>query len=143
MQDTLKNAGMTTTDLYRTAENGGIMVERFPLGLCRSLSANLDNRRFVALDSSVSGAEERVCLAHEIGHCATMSFYNIYSPLDIRGKHERRADRWAIEKLVPKSEYKKALKSGYTEIHQLSEYFGVTEDFMRKVAEYYNIDGRF
>ncbi len=143
MRGILKSAEMKTNDLYSVAESGGIKIERYPLPKCRSVSANIGKQCFVALDSNVGGAEERVCLAHEIGHCETMSFYNMYSPLDIRGKHERRADRWAIERLVPLEDYRKALKSGYTELHALSEHFGVTEDFMRKAAEYYNIDGRF
>ena len=103
----------------------------------RSIAIN-ENGGFVAIDQSVNSAEERVCLAHEMGHFETMSFYNMYSPLDVRGKHERRADRWAIEKLVPKKDYVAALKNGYTELHELAEYFGVTEEFMKKVAEFYS-----
>ncbi len=134
---------MTINDLYSVAESGGIEVERYPLPKCRSISANIGKKCFVALDSNVLGAEEKVCLAHEIGHCETMSFYNMYSPLDIRGKHERRADRWAIERLIPEKDYLKALKDGYTELHALSEHFCVTEDFMRMAAEYYYVEGRF
>lgn len=128
---------MTTNELYSVAENRGIKIDRFSMPECRSVSVNDNGESFVALDNSVTGAEERVCLAHEIGHCATMSFYNVYSPLDIRGKHERRADRWAIEKLVPRADYIAALKEGYTELHALAEHFAVTEEFMKKVAEYY------
>jgi len=34
-------------------------------------------------------------LAHELGHCECGAFYNRYSPFDLVGKHERRADCWA------------------------------------------------
>ena len=129
---------MTTNELYAAAEKGGITVERFSLPKSRSIAIN-ENGGFVAIDQSVNSAEERVCLAHEMGHFETMSFYNMYSPLDVRGKHERRADRWAIEKLVPKNDYVAALKNGYTELHELAEYFGVTEEFMKKVAEFYSL----
>ena len=128
---------MKTINLYNTADRKGITVERFDLPLVLSVSASNMQKCFVAIDNKVTAAQERVCLAHELGHCETMSFYNINSPLDVRGKHERRADRWAIGKLVPFSEYKKALKKGYTKLNELAEYFDVTPEFMQKVVDYY------
>lgn len=128
---------MTTDKLYNTAERDGVKIDLFKLPLNRSVSVNSGNRCYIALDPKLTSAQERVCLAHELGHCETMSFYNIYSPLDVRGKHERRADRWAIKKLVPLSAYKKALRSGYTELNSLAEKFDVTPEFMQKVVEYY------
>ena len=129
---------MKTNDLYRIAEQSGIQVDRCDLKLNRSISAIYMDKLFVGLDKSISGAEERVCLAHEIGHCETCSFYNIYSPLDVRGKHERRANVWAIKAMIPYADYIKALKKGKTNIYSLADFFGVTEDFMRKAVEYYN-----
>lgn len=86
-----------------------------------------------------SRADELVALAHELGHCETGSFYNKYALLDIRAKHERRADKWAIKKLVPRDELINALSKGYIEIYELAEYFEVTEDFMRKALEFYEM----
>ena len=129
---------MTTTKLYNKAEKSGICVERFSMPCNRSASVVYNGRCFVAMDNELTGAEERVCLAHELGHCETMSFYNIYSPLDVRGKHERRADHWAISELIPKSEYYKALRKGYTQLNDLAEYFGVTPEFMEKAVELYS-----
>lgn len=128
---------MKTNDLYNLAENSGIQIDRFDLKTNRSISASYKNKLFVGLDNEISGAEERVCLAHEIGHCQTMSFYNINSPLDVRGKHERRANEWAIKAMVPYTAYLHAIKKGCTEIYLLADYFNVTEDFMRKAVEYY------
>ena len=81
-------------------------------------------------------ADEIIKLAHELGHCISGAFYNEYSTLDIRRKHERRADKWAIKKLIPKDELKDACKH-CTNRYELSEYFGVTEDFMQKALDYY------
>lgn len=128
---------MKTNNLYNTAERSGIKIDSFKLPLNKSVSVNMDGRCYIAIDPGVTCAEERVCLAHELGHCETMSFYNMYSPLDVRGKHERRAERWAIKKLVPLSEYKKALHSGYTELNSLAERFDVTPEFMQKVVDFY------
>lgn len=132
-----KSERMKTNDLYQIAERSGITVDRFPLPENRSISVKSGGNLYVAVDDHVTNAEERVCLAHELGHCETMSFYNVYSPLDIREKHELRANRWAIGKLIPKSAYLRALKNGYDNLYSLAEYFSVTEEFMKKAVEYY------
>ena len=129
---------MTTTELYRIAERDGVTVERFLLEKNKSVSLLLGKRLYVGLDGKITGADEKVCLAHELGHCETMSFYNMYSPLDVRGKHERRADIWAIKKLIPRTRYFWALRHGYDNVYLLAEYFGVTPEFALKTAEYYS-----
>ena len=128
---------MKTTELYRIAERDGVTVERFLLEKNKSVSLIVGKRLYVGLDGKIAGADEKVCLAHELGHCETMSFYNMYSPLDVRGKHERRADIWAIKKLIPRTRYFWALRHGYDNVYLLAEYFGVTPEFALKTAEYY------
>ncbi len=129
---------METNRLYNIAEKSGVAIDRVSLPANKSLSVNIEGRMFVALDCELRGASERVCLAHELGHCETASFYNIYSPLDIRGKHERRADNWAIKRLVPKSRYLSAIRLGYDNIFSLAEYFDVTAEFMQKAVNFYS-----
>lgn len=130
---------MKTTELYRIAERDGISVDRFALEKNKSVSVCMNSRLFVGIDVKLGGADERVCLAHELGHCETMSFYNIYSPFDVRGKHERRADVWAIKKLIPKTKFFWALRHGYEDIYSLAEYFGVTPEFANKTVKYYGV----
>lgn len=72
---------MEINRLYRVAEKSGILVDRYPLSENRSASVKYGDKLFVARDNAISGAEEKVCLAHELGHCETMSFYYIYSRL--------------------------------------------------------------
>ena len=129
---------METLKLYTLAESHGITLERFPLPENKSVSMSIGAHQFVALDREISCADERVCLAHELGHCETMSFYNIYSPFDIREKHERRANLWAINRLIPKKKYEAALKQGYDNVYSLAEYFNVTVSFMQKAVDYYS-----
>lgn len=83
-------------------------------------------------------AEQRQTLAHELGHWFTGSFYNRYAKLDLRQKHENRADKWAIEQLVPADALAQAVASGHTELWDLAEYFGVTEAFMKKALCWYH-----
>ncbi|MGI6280436.1 MAG: ImmA/IrrE family metallo-endopeptidase [Acutalibacteraceae bacterium] len=124
--------------LYDLAEKAGIKIDMLKLPSCKSVSATVNGAYFIALSTSLikSRREEKVCLAHEIGHCETGSFYNPYSPFDMRSKHEYTANKWAIEKLIPEDEFKKACKECNNR-WELSEYFDVTEDFMQKVIDYY------
>ncbi len=126
----------TLLDLYNEAEEKYIDVDYFPTRSLVSFSTS-ENLIAIDVDKLESNREEKVHLAHEMGHCVTGSFYNIYSPLDIRQRHENRADRWAIKRLIPRKHLIEAFKEGITEIWELAEYFEVTEGFMRKAIEYY------
>ncbi len=130
---------METEKLYGLAKTMNVRLDFGNLPENKSLSLKYNNKYFVALDVSLQkkSSEEKVCLAHELGHCETDSFYNIYSPLDIREKHEYKADKWAAQKLVPESEIRKAAKNGICDIPSLSEHFGVTEEFMRRALFIY------
>lgn len=123
-------------DIYNLAYEQNISISYMPLKDTVSLSCPLG---FIVMDVDKlsDSKEELVCLSHEIGHCETGSFYNIHSPLDIRQKHEARADRWAIKKLIPKDELDEAVKCGIVEMWELAEYFGVPEKFISKACTYY------
>ena len=138
MPTLLRRERMETNRLYCIAEKRGVTVDRFDVRENKSVSVKSGDNLYVGLDEKLSGASEKVCLAHELGHCLTYSFYNIYSPFDIREKHEKRADKWAIQRLVPKTRYKKAVKDGYDNIFSLAEYFGVTAEFMQKAVNLYS-----
>ncbi len=129
---------MTLTNLYDIAEIDDIRVYSYDLAADESMSLLQDGNCYIAIDPLMlhSEADEKVKLAHELGHCMTGAFYNEHSPLDIRSKHERRADKWAIKKLVPKNEFEAACRY-YSNRWELSEHFGVTEEFMQKALDYY------
>ncbi len=128
---------LTLFDLYKYADSQGIDVDYFPMREVESVSFPCG---WIALDVDKlkNSADEKVHLAHEIGHLETGSFYNVYSPLDLRSRHETRADRWAIKKLIPQGELEKAVNGGIKDIWELAEYFGVPHDFMEKALYYYN-----
>ncbi len=77
--------------------------------------------------------------AHEIGHCVKGAFYNRYATADNISQHEYRADKWAIENLIPKSELIKAIKKNLDSIYLLAQHFDVSEDFMIKACRYYGV----
>ena len=126
-------------DLYAYAERRNIDVDWIPMRRSTSLSVPLGDRYAIALDPWKLGslAQETVCLAHELGHCETGSFYNQYAALDVRQRHENRADKWAIQHLIPVEDLDEAVVEGCEDIPALSEHFCVTEDLMRKAVCWY------
>ena len=131
---------MHTQALYDLARQQNIEVLPHPLPQTGSLSVMLEGGRcFVGLDRSVcdGATQERVHLSHELGHCVTGSFYNIYAAVECRQRHENRADKWAISTLIPVEDLDEAVAQGCTEIWELAERFQVTEEFMRKTVCYY------
>lgn len=131
---------MDVLALYDFAQQQNIEVVQFPMSENGSMSVMLDNGScYIGIDESVQdgGSSERVHLIHELGHCITGSFYNIYAAIDHRQRHENRADKWAIGHLIPVDKLDEAIARGYTEVWDLAEFFGVTEDFIRKTVCYY------
>lgn len=121
--------------LYDLAKQQNIPVLDFSMPCSASMSVmDCDGHCYIGMDSSVkdAGIQERVHLAHEMGHCITGSFYNRNAAVDNRRKHENRADKWAVEALIPVEALDDAIAEGCCEVWELAERFGVTEDFIRK-----------
>ena len=129
---------MELNALYEHADNSDVIIECYDFTYSPSVSILDEDVCYIGINPFMlqSDAEEKVKLAHELGHCETGAFYNRYALCDIREKHERRADKWAIKKLIPEDELKQAFKSCRNRF-ELAEYFGVTEDFMQKALDYY------
>ena len=128
---------MQLRNLYDFAKQQNIEVIAHSMPENGSMSVMLENGQcFVGMDDSVrdGGVQERVHLSHELGHCVTGSFYNIYAAVDYRQRHENRANKWAIHALVPVEELDNAIAEGCTEVWELAERFQVTEDFIRKAV---------
>ena len=95
---------MDTQSLYALAEQQNIEVIPFPLPLNGSMSVQQeDGTCCIGIDSSVqaNAIQERTHMGHELGHCITGSFYSIHTAMDCRQRHENRADKWAIQALIP------------------------------------------
>ena len=131
---------MEIRDLYDFAKQQNIEVLPFPLPENGSMSIMDDSGACcIGMDTSVrdGGKAERVHLSHELGHCVTGSFYNIHAAIDCRQRHENRADKWAVTHLIGLDDLDEAVAAGCTEVWELADRFGVTEDFMRKAVCYY------
>lgn len=123
--------------LYDLAKQKDIAVLDFPMEHSGSMSVMTeDGTCCIGMDPSVKdgGVQERVHLSHELGHCVTGSFYNIHAAIDCRGRHENRANKWAIRRLIPVAELDDAIAEGHTELWDLADWFGVTEPLIRKAV---------
>lgn len=128
---------MQLQELYEFASQENIALLQFPMTQTGSMSVMTpEGACYIGMDKGVcdGGVQERVHLSHELGHCATGSFYNFHAKADSRRRHENRADKWAIKKLIPVRALDDAIAAGYTELWELAEYFGVTEDFIKKAV---------
>lgn len=128
---------MEVWDLYRYANKKNIPILDYPMPYCGSMSVMDDGGNcYIGIDEAVldGDAVEKVHLAHELGHCVTGSFYNRHAAVDSRRRHENKADKWAIRKLIGAKALDSAIAEGFTEIWELAEHFGVTEEFMRKAV---------
>jgi len=131
---------MEIRSLYCFARQQNIEVFAFPLPQTGSMSVmDEDGNCYIGMDDSVKdgAVQERVHLSHEIGHCVTGSFYNIHAAVDCRQRHENKANKWAIQTLIPVDDLDQAIADGCTEVWELAERFGVTEDFVRKAVCWY------
>lgn len=121
--------------MYDFAERDGISI------ICCELPENksVSIPNYIGIDpfSIETTAEERTHLAHELGHCETGAFYSTFSPLDIRAKHEHKANVWAVKHLIPIDNFYQAIDAGLTHTWELAEHFNVTEDLIKFAADYY------
>ncbi len=131
---------METQELYDLAKQENIPVWSFSLPETRSMSVmTAEGICHIGMDPSLrdGGPQERVHLSHELGHCLTGSFYNIYAAVDCRQKHENKANKWAVQALIPVDDLDEAIAQGCTEVWELAERFQVTEELVRKAVCYY------
>lgn len=133
-------------DIYVEAEQNGFDVICFRMPKAKAMSImDESGNYFIGIDPfELSGiADEKVKLAHEMGHCSTGSFYNRHSSFNNIAKQEATADRWAVKRLIPFEELDSAFDQGLTQVWQLAEYFEVTESFILTALEIYTIEGLY
>lgn len=136
----------TLTNLYELAEKDDIPIIGFHIHnkeVGALSQCDDDGDCIIAIDDTKikNEADLKVKMAHELGHCETGAFYNRYSPYDEIGRHEYRADKWAVYELIPFDELVEALEKGYDEAWQLAEYFDVSEDFIDRAFYIYKAKG--
>ena len=131
---------LSIPELYDLAGKQNIPIFQYPMPQNGSMSLmEPDGTCYIGVDRSVldGGVQERMHLSHELGHCVTGSFYNIHAAVDSRRRQENRADKWAVTQLIPLDDLDDAIAQGCTELWELAERFGVTEEFVKKAVCWY------
>ena len=117
----------------------GHTIYEAPLKENKSFSIEAsDSTCSIFISSSITRKERRTCLAHELGHCEYGGFYYLNTPYELQSRIEYRADKWAFLKLAPPGEVKEAAKAGCSEIWEFSEWFGITDEYMARILDFYS-----
>ncbi|MBR2043626.1 MAG: ImmA/IrrE family metallo-endopeptidase [Clostridia bacterium] len=130
---------MELKDLYALAEAKGVRIMDFSLPENKAVTLKIAENCYIGVDPAVFGreCEERIIIAHEMGHIATGGFYTEDTDEEYRKKQELKAEKWAMEHLVPKTALKNAIKNGCHSLESMAEHFCVNEEYMSKVLLYY------
>ncbi len=124
-----------STKLFKIAEDKNINIHYLKMRSVKSLS--VPNNIGINENEIKNCHELNTYLAHELGHCSTNSFYSLKSKFETKERQEHRADRWAIETLIPFDELFKLFQKGITELWELSDYFEVSEELIKKAFLFY------
>ena len=131
---------MNLLELYDIAAENGVDVDHLKLKTMKAFS--VPGNIVIDLSQLPTLAELKVCLSHELGHELRSAFYNIRNTLETRERQEERANRWAVENLIPVEDLKAAVESGCKTTYELAEYFDVTEDFIREACRIHKLEGK-
>jgi len=130
--------------LYDIADNHDIRVDCFRMNKVESLAfMSSKGKYFVAIDpfKLCNNLDEKMKLAHELGHCISGAFYTALSPLATWERCEARANLKAIQLLITKDDIEDAASDGVHELWELAERFGLPEDTVATAIEYYRPNG--
>ena len=129
---------MNLKELYSLLEQKGIATHTVACPLSKAISLNFNGTKFIGIDSSVFKNEydERLVLAHEIGHALTDAYYTQSDNPVFIARMEHRANNKTVEMLVPKHKLDAVLNEHST-VFNLSEYFAVPEEIIKKAFWYY------
>lgn len=138
---------MNLTELYGYAEQKGITVVNWKIDNKRACVIKMERDYHILMnDRLISGErEERIVLAHELGHCRSDRMYYLQdfcNPLYRQNiaKAERKACNEACRLLVKPEELKKALCENDTE-YAAAESLDLDVFTFRNIVEYYKTKG--
>lgn len=127
---------MNYESLLKEAENNDIyIIEKAKF---ESHSAGLIHNDVIGLNKNISTNTERACvLAEELGHYHT-TYGNIIDQNDVSNrKQERKARLWAYNKMIGLTGIIDAYKHDCSNLYEIIEYLGVTEEFFKDAIECY------
>ena len=138
---------MNLTELYGYAEQKGITVVEWSIENRKACAIKMERHYHILMNEHLIDGErdERVVLAHELGHCRSDRMYYLQdycNPLYRQNiaKAERKAQNEACRLLVSLEELKKALRENDTE-YAAAESLDLDIFTFRDVVAYYQTKG--
>lgn len=138
---------MNLSELYNYAENRNIEVVNWRIDNTKGCAIKFEKNYHILLNDSLidSEREERLVLAHELGHCRSDRMYyleDFNNPLYKQNiaKAERKACNEACRLLVKPKELKNALCENDTE-YAAAESLDLDIFTFREIIEYYRTKG--
>ncbi|MDY4785510.1 hypothetical protein [Pygmaiobacter massiliensis] len=125
--------------IYKCIEDSGAQLYLYNIGFADAATLKLNGQYAVFVDTdavaSIRGLKGDLC--HECGHVATGALHQIDSPYDIVERHEYKADRWFAETFINPIDIQEAFKAGYHETWELSDWFDLPEEDIKKALHYW------
>lgn len=122
-------------ELLREAEREGVEV------ISWSLKGNTKGAYYngvIALGKNITTTAEKTCvLAEELGHYYTSCGDILDQKITTNRKQEKKAKKWAVQRLVSLNNLICAFKSGARNKYEVAEFLGITEKFLDITIEVY------
>lgn len=116
------------------AEEIGLIVKEKPL----KYNNGRLKRRHIAIRKDIETTVEKACvLAEELGHHHTTVGNILNQTDDWNRKQEQQARAWAYNKMIGLMGIVNAYKAGCRNAYEMSEYLGVTEEFLSNALKRY------
>ena len=138
---------MNLTELYNYAEQKGVTVAFWKINGQKACALNVHNCYHIVMNNCLIDGErdERVVLAHELGHCRSDRMYylqDFYNPLYKANiaKAERKAKDEACRLLVDPDKLKKALRENDTK-YAAAESLDLDIYSLEEIITYYKRKG--
>ena len=138
---------MDLMQLYGYAEQKGVIVAPWKIDNRKACAIKMGQNYHILMNNRLidSGRDERVVLAHELGHCRSDRMYYLQdycNPLYKANidKAERKAKDEACRLLVGPDELKKALRENDTE-YAAAESLDLDVPSFREIVTYYKRKG--
>jgi hypothetical protein len=84
-----------------------------------------------------SWAERSTALAHELGHIEMAALNNPCDRFTPPGRNERRAWKWAIETVLPRSKLMRTVRKDDGRLWEVAEDLDVTQELVEQALSYY------
>lgn len=93
---------------------------------------------FIDVDKIKSVKEETEVIAHECGHIETGTTHKFCAPFDVICRHEYRANKWAVKRILPVHDVQEAISAGCHEVWEFAEFLGRSEEFIKLAIDIYS-----